>query len=132
MPKGYLRDTGLLHYLLKIRTLDDLYYHSKVGTSFEGFVIEEICKGLQALPITNWSAHYYRTRGQAEIDLILDGYFGVLPIEIKQGIQVKRSELMSLHRFIEEQRLPFGLVINQSTEALWLTPKVYQLPITWL
>jgi hypothetical protein len=132
MPKGYLRDTGLLHYLLKVRTLDDLYYHSKVGTSFEGFVIEEICKGLQALPITNWSAHYYRTRGQAEIDLVLDGYFGVLPVEIKQGVQVKRSELMSLHRFIEEQQLPFGLVINQSAEALWLTPKVYQLPITWL
>lgn len=132
MPKGYVRDTGLLHYLLKIRTLDDLYYHSKVGTSFEGFVIEEICKGLQALSITNWSAHYYRTRGQAEIDLVLDGYFGVLPIEIKQGVQVKRSELMSLHRFLEEQQLLFGLVINQSTEALWLTPKVYQLPIMWL
>jgi predicted AAA+ superfamily ATPase len=132
MPKGYLRDSGLLHYLLKIRTMDDLYYHPKIGTSFEGFVVEEIYKGLQALPTSNWEIHYYRTRGQAEIDVILEGYFGILPIEIKQGVRVKPNELMSLRRFIEEHELPFGLVINQSTEPLWLAPKIYQLPITWI
>lgn len=132
MPKGYIRDSGLLHYLLKIGDENDLYFHPKVGHSFEGFVIEEIYKGLQALPITNWDMHYYRTRGQAEIDLIIDGFFGILPIEIKQGIKVKNNQLISLSKFIEEHKLDFGLVINQAIEPMWLTPKIYQLPVTWL
>ncbi len=132
MPKGFIRDTGLLHYLLKIGDENDLYFHPKAGSSFEGFVIEEIYKGLQALPITNWDMYYYRTRAQAEIDLILDGFFGILPIEIKQGIKVKSNQLISLSKFIEEHQLHFGLVINQSQEPMWLTPKIYQLPVTWL
>lgn len=132
MPKGYLRDSGLLHYLLKIGNENDLYFHPKVGNSFEGFVIEEIYKGLQALPITNWDMRYYRTRGQAEIDLILEGFFGILPIEIKQGVKVKNNQLVALSNFIEEHNLGFGLVINQAAEPLWLTPKIYQLPVTWI
>lgn len=132
MPKGYMCDSGLLHYLLKIYDAESLYYHPQVGHSFEGFVIAEICKGLQASPITNWEMHYYRTRNQAEIDIIIDGPFGVLPIEIKQGVQVQRKQLTALSQFITEHKLPFGLVINQSSEALWLTPDIYQLPVTWL
>lgn len=132
MPKGYIRDSGLLHYLLKINEYDDLFFHPKSGASFEGFVTEELLKGLQALPITNWEFYYYRTRGQAEIDLILDGYFGILPIEIKQGTNVGSKQLISLTKFVEEHRLPFGLVINQSEEPMWLTPKIYQLPISWI
>lgn len=132
MPKGYIRDSGLLHYLLKINTQNDLYYHPKVSSSFEGFVIEEIYKGLQALPITNWETFYFRTRSQAEVDLVLDGFFGTLPIEIKQGLKVQKKELISLTRFIEENNCPFGLVINQAEETRWLTPTIYQLPVNWL
>ncbi len=132
MPKGFIRDSGLLHYLLKIQNENDLYFHPKTGCSFEGFVIEEICKGLEALPITNWDMHYYRTRAQGEIDLILDGFFGVLPIEIIQGVSVKQNQLITLSKFIEEHSLPFGLVINQSKEPLWLTPKIYQLPVMFI
>lgn len=132
MPKGYIRDTGLLHHFLRIDTLDKLYNHPSVGCSFESFVIEEIIKGLQALMITNWDVYYYRTRAGAEIDLIIEGLFGVLPIEIKYGSSVSRSQLQSLTRFIEEHDLPFGLIINQSESPEWLTPRIYQLPIGWL
>lgn len=132
MPKGYIRDTGLLHHFLRIDTLEKLYNHPAVGLSFESFVIEEIIKGLQALPITNWDVHYYRTRAGAEIDLLIEGLFGLLPIEIKYGSSVSQSQLQSLSRFIEEHSLPFGLVINQSDSPEWLTPKIYQLPIGWL
>jgi uncharacterized protein len=132
MPKGYLRDSGLLHYLLKIQDKDGLYYHPQVGHSFEGFVIEEICKGLESTSATNWQAYYYRTRNQAEIDLIIDGPFGILPIEIKQGVQIARRNLVALSQFIDEHKLAFGLVINQSSEPLWLTPNIYQLPVTWI
>lgn len=132
MPKGYLRDSGLLHYMLRLNTLDDLINDPTVGLSFESFVIEELLKGLNATLITNWQAYYYRTRNGAEIDLILDGNFGTLPIEIKYGHTVPRRQLQTLQNFIEEHNLPFGMVINQSTEVMWLTDKVIQIPVGWI
>jgi hypothetical protein len=35
-PKTYLRDTGILHHLLGIRTRNDLLAHPKCGASWEG------------------------------------------------------------------------------------------------
>ena len=103
-----------------------------VGHSFESFVIEEIIKGLQATDLTNWQYHYYRTRGGAEIDCILEGPFGLLPIEIKYGSTVLPRQLRSLEDFIKEHHLPFGLLINQSQAGKWLTRHIYQLPAGWL
>lgn len=132
MPKGYIRDTGLLHHFLRIDTLEKLYHHPIVGLSFESFVIEEIIKGLQATAATNWTVHYYRTRAGIEVDFLIEGYFGLLPIEIKYGSSVSTKQLQSLTHFIEENNLPFGLVINQSQQPEWLTPKIYQLPVGWI
>ena len=109
MPKGYLRDTGLLHYLLNIQEHDVLYSHPIVGQSFESFVIEEIVKGLQATMVTNWQSHYYRTRKGAEINLILEGPFGVLPIEIKHSSYTPMRDLRTLREFVKTQQLPFVL-----------------------
>ncbi len=132
MSKGHLADTGLLHHILKITSLDTLYAHPVVGRSFEGFVVEEMLKGLQATLSTNWDYHYYRTRNGAEIDLILEGSFGVLPIEIKYGTQINLRQLKSLTTFVSENRLAFGLLINQGERAEWISPYIFQLPIGWL
>jgi len=40
-PKVCFRDTGLLHYLLGVRTEKELWTHPKRGASWEGYVIEE-------------------------------------------------------------------------------------------
>lgn len=132
MPKGYIRDSGLLHYLLKITTLDDLYGHPQASHSFEGFVVDEIIKGLHATKATNWQANYYRTKNKAEIDLILEGNFGVLPVEIKMGVRIDRRRLLTLDKFVQEHDLPFGILLNQSEKTEWLTPRIMQLPVGWL
>lgn len=132
MPKGYIRDTGLLHYLTRIGTFEELFEDALIGPSFENFVIEEIIKGLQATFITNWHSYYYRTRNGAEIDLILDGPFGLLPIEIKYGASVRLKQLTALIQFIEEHNLPLGIVINQSESIEWVTPKIVQIPVGWI
>lgn len=132
MPKGYIRDTGLLHFLLKINSLESLFEDPSVGHSFESFVIEEIAKGLESTFVTNWSLYYYRTRNGAEIDLILDGPFGLLPIEIKYGTSVRLKQLTSLSDFIAEHNVPFGMVINQSSSVEWLTPHIVQMPVGWI
>lgn len=132
MSKGYLRDTGLLHYILRINDSTSLFSHPVVGRSFEIFVIEELLKGLQSTMVTNFDCSYYRTYDGAEIDLILEGTFGMLPIEIKYGVTTLPKQLRTLRQFIDEHNLPLGIVINQAPKAMWLAPKIVQIPVGWL
>lgn len=81
-PKVYVRDSGLLHALLGIGTREALLGHPVVGASWEGFVIESL---LAAAP-PQVTAHFYRTSGGAEIDLLLAWPDGRL-----WAIEVKRS-----------------------------------------
>ena len=132
MPKGYIRDSGTLHYWQKIASLDELFENPLVGNSFESFVIEEIMKGLYSTLVTNWQGYYYRTRNGSEIDFILDGPFGTLPIEIKYGIKTDVKKLKTLTAFVQEHQLPYGLLINQSSEIEWLNEHVLQVPFNYI
>ena len=79
-PKVYIRDTGILHRLLNIPSLDGLYGHPVAGGSWEGYVIEQI---YQCKPDYT-EMFFYRTQAGAECDLILvQGIKPVACIEIK-------------------------------------------------
>ncbi len=132
MPKGHIRDSGLLHHLLRIKDLTDLQSDPIAGFSFEAFVIEEILKGLQDIGVRNFSPYYYRTRGGSEIDLILEGDFGLLPIEIKYGSTILGRQLKGMTEFIQAQKIPFGIVINQSEHMEWVTPSILKVPVHYL
>jgi len=85
-PKIYVRDSGLLHALLNIETLDRLAGHPVIGVSWEGFVLETLLAAL------SWRTHplFYRTAVGAEIDLVLERPNGELwVIEIKRGLAAK-------------------------------------------
>jgi len=110
-PKGFFRDSGLLHYLLRIPDVDLLSTHPIMGRSWEGFVFEEIIRGLNATG-AGFDCYYYRTGAGAEVDLVLDGEFGLIPIEIKYTQTVPSKQLRALKDFIKDQNCPFGLVIN--------------------
>jgi len=79
-PKGYIRDTGILHSLLQIPNFEGLLGNPIVGDSWEGFVIENILSSApeQANP------YFYRTSAGAEIDLVLDMGNEIWAIEIKK------------------------------------------------
>jgi predicted AAA+ superfamily ATPase len=128
MPRGHIRDSGLLHNLLHIDNLSDLQNDPCCGFSFEGFVIEEILKGLQDARVRNFDAYYYRTRSGAEIDLILEGTFGLLPIEIKYGYTTTLNQLRTLNDFIQSNNLPFGILVNQSDRVEWINERILQVP----
>jgi predicted AAA+ superfamily ATPase len=128
MPKGILRDAGLAHFLANIDDREKLIRSPNVGQNFESFIIEEILKGVQCTRATNWSYYYYRTKHGAEVDLILEGSFGILPVEIKFGISTKSSQIASLKRFLSDNSLPLGVVINNSTEVKALANDIIQIP----
>ena len=66
-PKIYFRDSGLLHFFLEIQTETQLSLHSKVGASWEGFALEEICRHLEK---ENQEVFFWATHNQAELDLL--------------------------------------------------------------
>ena len=127
-PKGFLRDSGLVCYLLDIKTREQLIRSPKVGQIFEAFIIEEIIKAFNSLPLGRWNYFYYRTKNGAEIDLLLEGDFGLLPLEIKFSSYTKRRSLIALSQFIKEHKLPFGVVINNSQKAEMLSEHIIQIP----
>jgi len=85
-PKVYVRDSGLVHALLGIGSLEQLTDHPVVGASWEGFILESL---LSVLPWRS-SAFFYRTRVGAEIDLVLDHGDGALwAVEIKRALTAR-------------------------------------------
>lgn len=65
-PKIYIRDSGLLHALLGISGPRELHTHPKIGASWEGYAVEEVCKALRPDEQYFWATHQ-----GAEIDLLL-------------------------------------------------------------
>jgi predicted AAA+ superfamily ATPase len=84
-PKIYVRDSGLLHALLGLRTRRDLLTHPKLGASWEGFVIEQLLHA--AAPD---QAYFWATHQGAEIDLLM------LRGSRRIGVEIKRSDAPSL------------------------------------
>ena len=85
-PKVYVRDSGLVHGLLDIESKENLLSHMAVGASWEGFVIENLLSCAPQMV----QAHFYRSSGGAEIDLLLTWPNGEMwAIEIKRSLSPK-------------------------------------------
>ncbi|MDY6953027.1 MAG: ATP-binding protein [Thermodesulfobacteriota bacterium] len=130
MPKGSFRDSGLAHFIQGISSRDHLINHPNVGAGFEAFISEEIIKGAQATNVVNWNYYYFRTRNGAEIDLILEGPFGTLPVEIKFGSVVKQRQIQTIKNFVYKNALPLGIVINNSDTVELVADRIIQVPAT--
>ncbi len=88
-PKIYIRDSGILHYLLGLETFNDILGYPKMGSSWEGFVIEQI---IAFLP-KKFNSYFYRTTDGAELDLVIEkGGYPYIGIEIKFGSNVRPSK----------------------------------------
>ena len=123
-PKIYIRDSGMLHSLLRVRTLKDLQDHPSAGSSWEGLVIEQ---ALGILP-EGWKAFFYRTSAGAEIDLLLlDDKNKPIAIEIKYsaGARVSRG----FWNAFEDLSCTRGFVIYAGDEFYPITKNVYALPL---
>jgi predicted AAA+ superfamily ATPase len=121
-PKVYIRDSGLLHQLLGIRTLPELLSHPKCGASWEGYVIEEIISSVQPDEIYFWATH-----AGAELDLLLfkDGR--------RFGVEIKRADAPrltpSMRAALEDLRLDRLLVVYPGDRRYALAEKVEVVPL---
>ena len=96
-PKIYVRDSGLVHALLGLGTLESLLGHPVVGGSWEGFCIETLIAASPA----GTEPYFYRTSAGAELDLLLrlpDGTIWALEIKRTTAPKVSRG----FHQAVED------------------------------
>ena len=83
-PKLYFLDTGLLCYLLRIRSAEDLRVHAARGAVFETFVISELLKS-QYHHAAEPDLYFWRDSAGHEIDLVIDQGQDLVAVEIKSS-----------------------------------------------
>ncbi len=94
-PKLYFYDTGLLCYLLGIRSAKNLELHSQRGAIFETYIISELCKSCFNAGVEP-PMYYWRDAQGHEVDLIIEDGENLYPIEIKSGQTVAGSMMSGL------------------------------------
>ncbi len=82
-PRVYVADSGLLHALLGVETVDDLHEHPQVGASWEGFAMQQVIERLGARPD---QCFFWRTHEGAELDLL------VVAGRKRLGFEFKRTD----------------------------------------
>ena len=121
-PKVYLRDTGLLHSLLRIPDLAALLAHPKCGASWEGFVIEQILRLLPTRDAYSWAVH-----DGSELDLL------VFHQGRRIGFEIKRTDTPALTRSMtiarDDLRLDALWVVYPGTASVALGPRIRTLPL---
>ncbi len=130
--QGFFRDQGILHYLLKISSLDSLLLHPIAGFSFESFAKEEIIRGFQSTLSTQIDFSYYRSIDKSEVDLIVDGPFGFLPFKIKLSSSINSKSLIGLKNLMKDMKLKVGVVVNTAKTLELIDENIVQIPINYL
>ena len=122
-PKVYLRDTGLLHHLLNIGSLDELANHPVRGASWETFVIEEIIRR-EKLRAPNTQFFFWRTAAGAEVDLVLERGSRRIAIEVKTGRGLDPRAAQGLAAAMEDIDAVTGWIVDQANGVEPLKPRV--------
>ena len=124
-PKVYVRDSGLVHFLLGIGSMAVLRSHPRYGASWEGFVLE------QTLAILGErDAYFWSTLRGAELDLLL------LRQGHRYGFEFKCTDApsmtRSIHVALEDLQLNKLYVIYPGRERYALHARVDALPLVGL
>jgi uncharacterized protein len=124
-PKVYIRDSGLLHVLLGIRTEKELFTHPKIGASWEGYAVEQALGQLEPD-----QAYFWATHQGAELDLLF------FKNGRRLGIEIKRADAPTLTPSIRsalvDLKLEQLIVLYPGSQAYDLEPRVRVLPISAL
>ncbi|MFC3528030.1 ATP-binding protein [Paracoccus mangrovi] len=111
-PRIYVRDTGILHALLGLTTLDDVLGHPVAGASWEGLVIETA----HDLMPDDTQAQFYRSGAGAEVDLVLTLPGGAIwAVEIKRSLAPKAER--GFYHACEDLTPARRIIVYPGTEA---------------
>lgn len=120
-PKVYLRDSGLLHHLLNLGTLDEVRNHPVHGASWETFVLEDVIRR-EKLRHPHAQFFFWRTADGAEIDLVVERGSTRVAVEIKAGRGDKIHAARVLERAMDDVGAKTGWILDQAEGADMLRP----------
>lgn len=118
-PKIYFRDSGILHALLGIQSEEDLSNHPRLGSFWEGYALEEICRQMGSIPE---DCYFWRTQAGAELDLLILKDGKRIGFEMKYSDHPKITPSMSIA--IKDLKLDHLYVIFPGKETFPLSEKI--------
>ena len=122
-PKVYVRDSGLLHSLLGLRSAAELLVHPKLGASWEGFLLEQVLQLTQPD-----EAYFWGTHQGAELDLLM------FKRGRRVGVEFKRADAPtltpSMRVALEDLHLDQLIVIYPGDKPYSLAANVAVVPAT--
>jgi uncharacterized protein len=123
-PRPFVRDSGVLHALLGISSMDALRGHPVIGKSWEGFVVEQligVCEG-------NVRPYFYRTGAGAEADLVLEFAHGRC-----WAIEIKHSTTPTLdrgfHNAADDLKAERRILVHRGSAAFPMGNGVEAMPL---
>ncbi len=120
MPRLYFYDTGLVCWLLGIRSPEQLRTHPLRGPIFETWVVSEIAKYRTHLGESG-GLFFYRDSNGAEVDLILEYPFHITLVEAKASATPSSALFRGarrVRRHLSRQPRPCSVVVAYGGEQL--------------
>lgn len=134
-PKIYLRDSGLLHHLLNLSSLDEVRNHPVHGASWETFVLEDLIRR-EKLRHPHAQFFFWRTADGAEIDLVIERGSERVAVEIKAGRGDKAHAARVLEQAMRDVDAKRGWILDQADGEAALRPglvrRSFAADPTWL
>jgi hypothetical protein len=130
-PKAYIRDSGVLHHLLGIRDHAGLMTSPARGSSFEGFMIEQLVT-LEKQHHSGSGFFFYRTHTGVEIDLLIDRGQARIGFELKAGVTIEPRDWAHLQAAIDDGVIDRGVVVHMGARDFMVSPKIRVAPAAGL
>jgi len=113
-PKIYFIDTGLRNYI--INNFNSLYLRTDNGAIIENAIFSQFKKQNDELEIKYW-----RTKGGAEVDFIIEKAQEIIPIEVKYSKLRSPNITLGFKNFLSQYKPNKGMVL---TKGFWGERKI--------
>lgn len=125
-PKLYFPDVGLNRAIVGEMSISR-------GATYESWFCAELLKWKQLQPVEP-DLYFYRTAAGLEVDFLLAGEHGILPIETKSSERVAATDGRSVETFLREHpnAAKVGLVVYPGDEVVQLRRNVWGVPDWYL
>lgn len=110
MPKLYFYDVGLASALLGVQEAKQLEFHPFKGNLFENMVIIELLKQRLNTGKAN-NLYFWRNSRGNEVDVIIDNFDHLIPVEIKVGKTITQEYFKGLNYWNKLTNTSGGKVI---------------------
>jgi len=128
-PKLYFYDTGLLCYLLGLKSSAAVQKSQVYGALFENWLISEIRKNGYNKGENN-NMYFFRDSTGNEVDLILEKGDGPMAIEIKSGTKPNNNMLNGLKYWQKSEPKSQGILLHGGQSHEMISEQISILPWT--